>query len=236
MEEKMQWFVVNVHTGCEDKVARGLREQIDKRRLNALFGEILVPTREVTEIKAGKRVKSEKKFFPGYIVVQMVLNNETFTLVKQIPQVVMFLGAKNKPIAVSEEEARRLLKQVEEGSVVTEDVMYEVGQEVHVIDGPFAGFNGVASEVDNVKQKMTVTVLVFGRETSMELEFEQVERVQCLKITRDAFGEIRVEVTVQDIRKANHEYKMSPELCKMIDENRKAVVDAAMEMHWARKK
>ena len=89
----------------------------------------------------------------------------------------MFLGARQKPIAVSEEEARRLLKQVEEGSVVADDVEYEVGQEVHVIDGPFAGFNGIASEVDNVKQKMTVTVLVFGRETSMELEFDQVEKV-----------------------------------------------------------
>ncbi len=177
MEEKMQWFVVNVHTGCEDKVARGLREQIDNRRLNALFGEILVPTREVTEIKGGKRVKSEKKFFPGYIVVQMVMNNETFTLVKQNPQVVMFLGARSKPIAVSEEEARRLLKQVEEGSVVADDVVYEVGQEVHVIDGPFTGFNGVTSEVDNVKQKMTVKILVFGRETSIDLDFEQVERV-----------------------------------------------------------
>lgn len=177
MEGNMQWFVVNVHTGCEDKVARGLREQIDKRRLNALFGEILVPTREVTEVKGGKRVKSEKKFFPGYIVVQMVMNNETFSLVKLMPQVVMFLGARNKPIAVTEEEARRLLRQVEEGSVVTEDVEYEVGQEVHVIDGPFSGFNGIASEVDNLKQKMTVTILVFGRETSVELEFEQVERV-----------------------------------------------------------
>ena len=177
MEERMQWFVVNVHTGCEDKVARGLREQIDKRRLNAYFGEILVPTREVTEVKAGKRVKSEKKFFPGYIVVQMTMNNETFTLVRQIPQVVMFLGAKNKPIAVSEEEARRLQKQVEEGAVAIEDIEYTVGQEVHVIDGPFAGFNGIASEVDNVKQKMTVTVLVFGRETSMDLEFSQVEKV-----------------------------------------------------------
>lgn len=177
MDGNMQWFVVNVHTGCEDKVARGLREQIDKRRLNALFGEILVPTREVTEIKGGKRVKAERKFFPGYIVVQMVMNNETFSLVKLMPQVVMFLGAKNKPIAVTEEEARRLQKQVEEGSVVTDDVEYEVGQEVHVIDGPFAGFNGIASEVDNVKQKMTVTILVFGRETSVELEFEQVERV-----------------------------------------------------------
>lgn len=177
MEDKMQWFVVNVHTGCEDKVARGLREQIDKRRLNALFGEILVPTREVTEVKAGKRVKSEKKFFPGYIVVQMVLTNETFSLVKLMPQVVMFLGQKNKPIAVSEEEARRLQKQVEEGAVIMDDVEYEVGQEVHVIDGPFANFNGIASEVDNLKQKMTVTILVFGRETSVELDFTQVERV-----------------------------------------------------------
>jgi len=177
MEDKMQWFVVNVHTGCEDKVARGLREQIDKRRLNALFGEILVPTREVTEIKGGKRVKSEKKFFPGYIVVQMVLNNETFSLVKLMPQVVMFLGAKNKPIAVSEEEARRLQKQVEEGAVSVEDVEYEVGQEVHVIDGPFNGFNGIVAEVDNLKQKMTATILVFGRETSVELSFAEVERV-----------------------------------------------------------
>ena len=96
MEDKMQWFVVNVHTGCEDKVARQLREQIDKRRLNAYFGEILVPTREVAEIKGNKRVVSEKKFFPGYIVVQMVMNNETFSLVKLMPQVVMFLGQKVK--------------------------------------------------------------------------------------------------------------------------------------------
>lgn len=177
MEDKMQWFVVNVHTGCEDKVARGLREQIDKRRLNALFGEILVPTREVTEIKGGKRVKTEKKFFPGYIVVQMVMNNETFSLVKLMPQVVMFLGARQKPIAVSEEEARRLLKQVEEGSTVPDDIVYEVGQEVRVIDGPFANFNGIISEVDNVKQKMVVNILVFGRETSVGLDFEQVERV-----------------------------------------------------------
>ncbi|MDR0741202.1 MAG: transcription termination/antitermination protein NusG [Rickettsiales bacterium] len=177
MEGKMQWFVVNVHTGCEDKVARGLREQIDKRRLNALFGEILVPTREVTEVKSGKRVKSEKKFFPGYIVVQMIMTNETFSLVKLMPQVVMFLGQKNKPIAVSEDEARRLQKQVVEGVFVTDEVEYESGQEVHVIDGPFANFNGIASEVDNVKQKMTVTILVFGRETSVELEFSQVEKV-----------------------------------------------------------
>jgi len=181
MEEQMQWFVVNVHTGCEDKVARELREQIDKRKLNAFFGEILVPTHEVSEIKGGKRVKTEKKFFPGYIVVQMVMNNETFSLVKLMPQVVMFLGQKvknqSKPIAMKEAEARRLLKQVEEGSVVTEDTVYEVGQKVHVIDGPFTGFDGDVAKVDNVKQKMTVSIKVFDRETSVDLDFTQVERV-----------------------------------------------------------
>ena len=181
MEEKMQWFVVYVHTSCEDKVARELREQIDKRKLNAYFGEILVPTHEVSEIKGGKRVKSEKKFFPGYVVIQMVMNNETFSLVKLMPNVVMFLGQKvknqSKPIPVTEAEARRLLKQVEDGAVASDDVLYEENQEVHVIDGPFANFNGIASNVDNVKQKMTVTILVFGRETSVELDFAQVERV-----------------------------------------------------------
>jgi transcriptional antiterminator NusG len=173
----MQWFVVNVHTGCEDKVARELREQIDTRKMNPMFGEILVPVREVTEIKGGKRVKTEKKFFPGYIVVQMDMTPETFTLVKQHPQVVMFLGQKQKPVAITEEEARRLIKQMEDGTTVSDETEYDVGQEMHIIDGPFANFNGVASEVDNLKQKMVVTVLVFGRETSVALDFSQVEKV-----------------------------------------------------------
>jgi len=172
----MNWYVVNVHTGCENKVAKELREKIDAAKLNPYFGEILVPTREITEIKQGKRVKTEKKFFPGYIVVQMNMTDETFSLVKLMPQVVMFLGQKNKPSPMSETEARRLLKQMEEGPTAS-DAEYEVGQEIHIIDGPFANFNGIASEVDNLKQKMTVTVLVFGRETSVGLDFSQVEKV-----------------------------------------------------------
>ena len=172
----MNWYIVNVHTGCENKVAKELREKIDSAKLNPLFGEILVPTREITEIKAGKRVKTEKKFFPGYIVVQMTMTNETFSLVKLLPQVVMFLGTKNRPIPISEDEARRLMRQMEEGPIIN-DAEYEVGQEIHIIDGPFANFNGVVAEVDNLKQKMTVTVLVFGRETSVGLEFSQVEKV-----------------------------------------------------------
>ncbi|MCL2331479.1 MAG: transcription termination/antitermination protein NusG [Proteobacteria bacterium] len=177
MTDKMNWYIVNVHTGCENKVARDLREKIDATKLNPLFGEILVPTREITEIKAGKRVKSEKKFFPGYIVVQMAMTNESFSLVKLLPQVVMFLGQKQKPVPISEDEARRLVKQMEEGGTVTDETTYDVGQEVHVIDGPFMNFNGVVAEVDNLKQKMTVTILVFGRETSVGLEFSQVEKV-----------------------------------------------------------
>ncbi len=172
----MQWFVVSVRTGCEDKVVRDLREQIDKHHLNALFGELLVPTREVMEIKAGKRVKSEKKFFPGYIIIQMTMTDESFSLVKLTPNVAMFIGQKNKPVAITEDEARRLIRQAEEGSVLAEDLIYEVGQEVKVIDGPFANFNGVVSEVDLLKQKMTVNILVFGRETSVDLEFSQVEK------------------------------------------------------------
>ena len=185
MSDKMKWYIVSVHTGAENKVARELREKIDAAKLNPMFGEILVPTREVTEIKAGKRVKTEKKFFPGYIVVQMAMSDETFSLVKLIPQVVMFLGQnslssnklrQNKPIPISEEEARRLMRQIEEGPM-TAEAEYGTGQEVHVIDGPFANFNGVVKEVDNLKQKMTVTILVFGRETSVGLDFSQVEKV-----------------------------------------------------------
>ncbi|MCL2369249.1 MAG: transcription termination/antitermination protein NusG [Alphaproteobacteria bacterium] len=173
----MNWYIVNVHTGCENKVAKELREKIDAGKLNPLFGEILVPTREITEIKAGKRVKTEKKFFPGYIVVQMQMTDETYSLVRLLPQVVMFLGQKNKPVPISEAEAQRLAKQMEEGPGSVIDAEYEVGQEIHIIDGPFANFNGIATDVDNLKQKMNVTVLVFGRETSVALDFSQVEKV-----------------------------------------------------------
>jgi transcriptional antiterminator NusG len=168
---------VNVHTGAEDKVARELREKIDTARLNPMFGEILVPTREVSEIKAGKRVKTEKKFFPGYIVVQMILTNETFSLVKLHPQVVMFLGQKQRPVPISEEEARRLMRQMEDNTTIVDEMEYEVGQEVRITDGPFMNFNGIVSDVDNVKQKMTAKVLVFGRETSVGLDFSQVEKI-----------------------------------------------------------
>ncbi len=171
-----QWYVLHVHSSCEKKVMDALREKIESSKMNAMFGDILIPTREVIEVKAGKRVKSDKKFFPGYIVIQMIMSDETFSLVRSIPRVMGFLGSKNKPTAISEEEAKRLLHQIEEGGVAS-DTTFEVGQEVRVIDGPFANFNGVVVEADNTKMRLKVTIIVFGRETSVDLEFSQVEKV-----------------------------------------------------------
>ncbi|MDR0448992.1 MAG: transcription termination/antitermination protein NusG [Rickettsiales bacterium] len=176
MNNNFQWFVVNVQSNTEQKVVKLLREKIDQQKLNAVFGEILVPTREVVEVKRGKRVASEKKFFPGYVVVQMVMSDETFSLVKTTPGVIMFLGQRNKPIPVSESEVKHLMRQMEEGSVNI-DATYEVGQEVHVIDGPFANFNGVISESDDTRQRMRVAILVFGRETQVDLDYNQVEKL-----------------------------------------------------------
>jgi len=176
MNENFQWFIVNVQSNSELKVVKLLREKIDQKKLNALFGEILVPTREVSEIKRGKRVMSEKKFFPGYVIVQMVMSDETYSLVKNTQGVVMFLGQRNKPIPVSENEVKHLMRQMEEG-VANIDATFEVGQEVHVIDGPFANFNGVVSEADDVRQRMRVAILVFGRETQVDLDYGQVEKL-----------------------------------------------------------
>lgn len=176
MECTMRWYMVSVQTGLENRVAQMLREKIDAAKLNPLFGEILVPEREVIEIKKGKREKTLKKFFPGYVVIQMEMTNETFTLVKQTPNVVMFLGQKNKPIPITDAEAARLRHQMEETESV-DDTNYDVGQEVRVIDGPFANFNGVVTESDNIRQKLTAVIAVFGRETSVNLDFSQVERV-----------------------------------------------------------
>jgi transcriptional antiterminator NusG len=175
METGMKWYMVSVQTGLENRVAAMLREKIDAAKLNPMFGEILVPEREVSEIKKGRREKSVKKLFPGYVVIQMEMTNETFTLVKQTPNVVMFLGQKNKPIPITEAEAARLHLQMEEVESI-DDTNYDIGQEVRIIDGPFASFNGVVAETDNEKQKLTAVIAVFGRETRVNLDFSQVER------------------------------------------------------------
>jgi len=176
MESGMKWYLVSVQTGLENRVAGMLREKITSAKLNPLFGEILVPEREITEIKKGRREKSVKKLYPGYVVIQMEMTNETFTLVKQTPNVVMFLGQKNKPIPISDAEAARLHHQMEETESIN-DSNYEVGQEIRIIDGPFANFNGVVTESDNDRQKLTAVIAVFGRETSVDLDFSQLERV-----------------------------------------------------------
>jgi transcriptional antiterminator NusG len=175
MENGMRWYMVSVQTGLENRVAQMLREKIDAARLNPLFGEILVPEREVAEIRKGRREKSVKKLFPGYVVIQMDMTNESFTLVKQTPNVVMFLGQKNKPIPITDTEAARLHRQMEEPEPADEAI-YEVGQEVRIIDGPFANFNGIITAADSDRQKLTAVITVFGRETSVNLDASQIER------------------------------------------------------------
>ena len=176
MESGMRWYMLNIQSGLENRVAKMLREKIDAQKLNPLFGEILIPEREVVEIKKGRREKTMKKFFPGYLVIQMEMTNESYTLVRQTPGVVMFLGQKNKPIPITDVEAARLRRQMEETESV--DVSnYEPDQEVKVTDGPFANFNGVITEVDDLRQKLVVVISVFGRETNVNLDYSQVERV-----------------------------------------------------------
>ncbi|MDR2769984.1 MAG: transcription termination/antitermination protein NusG [Rickettsiales bacterium] len=172
----MKWYMVSVQTGLEKRVAEMLREKIAAAKLNPLFGEILVPEREVMEIKKGRREKSLRKLFPGYVVIQMEMTNESFTLVKQTPNIVMFLGQKDKPVPITDAEAARLRAQMDETEQI-EDSNYEVGQEVRVIDGPFASFNGVVAEVEETKEKLMAVITVFGRETSVNLDFSQVEKV-----------------------------------------------------------
>ena len=176
MENSMRWYMVNIQSGLENRVAKMLREKIDAQKLNPLFGEILIPEREVVEIKKGRREKTMKKFFPGYLVIQMEMTDESYMLVRQTPGVVMFLGQKNKPIPITDAEAARLRRQMEETESI-DTTNYEVDQEVKVTDGPFASFNGIVAEVDELKQKLTVKISVFGRETSVNLDYSQVERV-----------------------------------------------------------
>ncbi len=179
-----KWYILHVQASCEKRVIDALHEKINATQMNALFGDILAPTREIIEVKSGKRVKSEKKIFPGYIVIQMVMNDDTYGLVRSIPKILEFLGTKanprdkimSKPIPITQEEANALLKQIEEGGVV-QDITFDAGQEVKVIDGPFASFNGVIAEADNVKMRLKVTILVFGRETTVDLDFTQVEKI-----------------------------------------------------------
>jgi transcriptional antiterminator NusG len=173
-----RWYVVNVYSGFEKKVAQVLREQADKKGLSEFFSDILVPSEEVIEIHRGTKVNVEKNYFPGYVLVKMDLTNETWHLVRGTAKVSGFLGSKGKPSPISEAEVSRIMKQVQESIERPRHMVeFEVGEQVRVSDGPFASFNGIVEEVDNEKSRLKVSVMIFGRPTPVELEFNQVEKI-----------------------------------------------------------
>jgi transcriptional antiterminator NusG len=173
-----RWYVIHVHSGFEKKVASTVRETALKKGLEEFFSEILVPTEEVVEVRRGAKVNAERKFFPGYVLIKMDLSDESWHLVKNTPKVTGFLGGGGRPAPISEAEAQRILNQVIEGVEHPKPaIMFEVGEQVRVADGPFATFIGVVEEVDENKARLKVAVSIFGRATPVELEYAQVEKV-----------------------------------------------------------
>jgi transcription termination/antitermination protein NusG len=174
----LRWYVVHAYSNFEAKVKQALEERIKRENLEHLFGKILIPTEEVVEMRMGQQRKSDRKFFPGYVLVQMELTDETWHLVKEIPKVLGFIGGtSDRPAPISEKEAMAILNRVEEGvNKPRPKVLFEAGEVVRVIDGPFKDFNGVVEEVNYEKNKLRISVLIFGRSTSVELAFGQVEK------------------------------------------------------------
>lgn len=174
-----RWYVVNVYSGSEKKVAESLREQAVLKKMEDKILEVMVPTEEVVEIKKDKKVSAERKFFPGYILVKMEMSDECWHVVKNTPRVSGFLGSRNKPQPISDAEAERIIKQMEEGVERPQTVVdFEIGEQIRVNDGPFASFIGVVEEVDAEKSRLKVSVSIFGRYTPVELEFSQVEKIK----------------------------------------------------------
>jgi len=173
-----RWYVLHVYSGFERKVADSIREQAAAMGMEDLIPEVLVPTEEVVEVRRGQKVSSERKFFPGYVLIQMELNDETWHLVKNTPKVTGFLGGRGKPVPISEREAQNMLRQVQEGVERPKpSITYEVGEQVRVADGPFMSFNGIVEEVDEERARLKVAVSIFGRSTPVELEYTQVEKL-----------------------------------------------------------
>jgi len=175
----MRWYVVHAYSGMEKAVERNLRERIDRAGMQAKFGRILVPTEEVVELKNGKKAVTERRFFPGYVLVEMVMDDESWHLVKHTSKVTGFVGgAKNRPAPISEAEVMKIVNQMQEGvEKPRPKVEWVVGELVRVKEGPFTDFNGAVEEVNYDKSKVRVSVTIFGRATPVELDFAQVEKV-----------------------------------------------------------
>ena len=173
------WYIIHAYSGYEKRVAEAVKEQAIVQGLDSLVEDVIVPTEEVIDVRRGQKVTSERKFFPGYVLAKMVMTDDTYHLVKNTPKVTGFLGPQGKPSPISEAEANRILHQVEEGVERPRSMIsFEVGEEVRVIEGPFASFNGSVEDVDEEKERLKVSVSIFGRATPVELEFSQVEKRQ----------------------------------------------------------
>jgi transcriptional antiterminator NusG len=173
-----RWYVVHAYSGFEKQVKRSLEDRIQRAGMQDSFGDVLVPTEEVVEMKGGQKRRSDRKFFPGYVLVEMEMTDETWHLVKDVPKVMGFIGGTaDKPAPISQKEADAILNRVQEGvDKPRPKVLFEPGEMVRVVDGPFNDFNGVVEEVDYDKSRLKVAVLIFGRSTPVELEFHQIEK------------------------------------------------------------
>ncbi|MHA7772371.1 transcription termination/antitermination protein NusG [Roseibium sp. M-1] len=173
-----RWYIVHAYSNFEKKVAESIREKAEQKGLSDLFEEILVPMEKVVEVRRGRKVDAERKFFPGYVLVKMEMTNEAFHLIKDTPKVTGFLGADQKPMPIPEREAMRIINQVQEGvDRPKPSISFEVGEQVRVSDGPFASFSGLVEEVDDERARLKVAVSIFGRATPVELEFGQVDKL-----------------------------------------------------------
>ncbi len=173
-----KWYVIHVYSGSEKRVKEAIEEQMESKNMSSFVEEILVPTEEIFEIRKGAKVKTEKKFFPGYILIKMNMTDESWHFIKSQPKVTNFLGTKGKPSSLSDKEAKRLIEQITERvESPRSNVIFEIGEEVRVSDGPFQSFNGLVEEIDEDKSRLKVTVSIFGRSTPVDLEFTQVEKI-----------------------------------------------------------